>query len=125
MTDHPIAARYREMSAAMEAGDMSVLGDAIADDVVWWEIGASEPVRGRQALMEAMQGYGEYNISAELHDVVANDDHLIALLSVSATKGDEALDYRTAEIHHVNAGGQVTERWAFSDDTQAIFDFFQ
>jgi ketosteroid isomerase-like protein len=113
------------MSAAMDAGDMSVLGTAIADDVVWWEIGASEPVRGKQALMEQMQGYGDYNISAQLHDVIANDDHLIALLSVSATKGDEALEYRTAEIHHFNADGQVTERWAFSDDTQAIIDFFQ
>lgn len=125
MSDHPIAARYREMSAAMEAGDMSGLGTAIADDVVWWEIGASQPVRGKQALMEQMQGYGDYNISAQLHDVVANDDHLIALLSVTATKGDEVLEYRTAEIHHVNADGQVTERWAFSDDTKAIIDFFQ
>jgi ketosteroid isomerase-like protein len=125
MSDHPHAARYREMSAAMNAGDMSGLGEAIADDVVWWEIGASEPARGKQALLDRMQALGEYNVSAQLHDVVANEDHLIALLSVEATKGDATLHYRTAEIHHVNANGQVTERWAFSDDTQAIVDFFQ
>ena len=125
MSDHPHAAQYREMSAAMNAGDMSGLSEAIADDVVWWEIGASEPVRGKQALMDRMQALGDFNISAQLHDVVANDDHLIALVSVEATKGDATLHYRTAEIHHVNADGQVTERWAFSDDTQAIIDFFQ
>ena len=125
MPDHPNATRYREMSSALETGDMSAMEAGIADDIAWWEIGASEPVRGKQALMERMQGFADYNISAELHDVVANDDHLIALLSVTATKGDDTLHYRTAEIHHVNADGQVTERWAFSDDTQAIIDFFQ
>lgn len=124
MQEHPNAIRYREMSAAMNAGDMSGLDQAIADDVVWWEIGAATPVRGKQALMERMQAFADYNIAGELHDVVANDDHLIALMSVTATKGDASLSYRTAEIHHVNESGQVTERWAFSDDTQAIIDFF-
>jgi hypothetical protein len=56
--------------------------------------------------------------------VVANDDHLIALLGVTARKGDETFEYRTAEIMHVNADGQVTQRWAFSDDTDAIVAFF-
>ncbi len=125
MSDHPNAARYRQLTAALEAGDMASLADDIADDIEWWEIGASEPVRGKQALLERMQAFAAYQISADLHDVVANDDHLIALLNVTASKGDESLSYRTAEIHHVNADGQVTERWAFSDDTQAIIDFFR
>lgn len=124
MEEHPNAIRYREMSAAINTGDMSGLDQAIADDVVWWEIGASTPVRGKQALMERMQSFADYNLAGELHDVIANDRHLIALISVTATKGDATLNYRTAEIHHVNEDGQVTERWAFSDDTQAIIDFF-
>ncbi len=124
MSDHPNAARYRQIAAAMDAGDMAALAEGMADDIVWWEIGASEPVRGKQALMERMQALGDYNISGDLHDVVANDDHLIALLNVTATKADETLNYRTAEIYHVNADGLVTQRWAFSDDTQAIIDFF-
>ena len=74
--------------------------------------------------MERMQWFTDYNSRAELHDVVANDDHLIALLDVTVSKGDETINYRTAEIHHVNADGQITQRWAFSDDTQAIIDFF-
>ena len=35
----------------------------------------------------------------------------------------QTLDYRTTEIVHVR-DGKVTERWAFSDDTQKIIDFF-
>ena len=55
---------------------------------------------------------------------MANDDHVIALMNVTATKGEETFRYRTAEIYHVNSEGHVTQRWAFSDDTQAIVDFF-
>ena len=124
MSEHPHATRYRELSAAMNAGDMSGMDTSIADDVVWWEIGAANPVRGKPALMERMQAFAGYNIAVDLHDVVANDDHLVALVSVTATKGESSLTYRTAEIHHVNQNGQVSERWAFSDDTQAIIDFF-
>lgn len=124
MTDHPSAARYRQMSAALAAGDVSDFGGALADDVVWWEIGSPEPVRGRDAVMERFSFVSDLNVSADLHDVVANDDHLIALLNVTATRGDETFNYQTAEIMHLNADGQVAERWAFSSDTQAIISFF-
>jgi ketosteroid isomerase-like protein len=124
MSDHPIAARYRELTAALDAGDMGAIADSISDDVEWWEIGASEPVRGKQALVDRMEALSDFEISVSLHDVLSNDDHLIALLNVTARKGGESLDYRTAEIHHFNADGQITQRWAFSDDTQAIIEFF-
>lgn len=124
MSEDQNVARYRRAFEAMSAGDTSGFADAIADDVVWWEIGSAEPVRGRDALLEQMQFMGEFDVSVDLHDVTASEDHLIALLNVTAKRGDETFDYRTAEIHHLNDAGQVTERWAFSDDTAAIIDFF-
>jgi ketosteroid isomerase-like protein len=65
----------------------------------------------------------DWDISVELHDVVANDEHAVALVSATATRGGKTLSYRTAEIVHVR-DGKVTERWAFSDDTQRIIEFF-
>lgn len=124
MSDHPVAARYRELTAAAEAGDMSVMAEAIANDVEWWMIGAPEPLRGRTAVVEMMGFVGDFDVQIGVHDVVANDNHLIALLNVTARKGSETLEYRTAEIHHINQDGLITQRWAFSDDTQAIIDFF-
>lgn len=112
------------MTAAMTEGDLSAFGGALADDVAWWEIGSSEPVRGRDAVMERFSFVSDLNVSIDLHDVIANDDHLIALLDVTATRGDETFNYQTAEIMHLNADGEVTERWAFSNDTGAIIDFF-
>lgn len=125
MADHPNAARYRQLSDAMKAGDMSQMADTIAEDVEWWEIGSMEPIRGKAALMARMQELaGDSDISADLHDVVANDDHTVALVTATATRGDESFTYKVAEIYHANADGQVTHRWAFSDDTERITAFF-
>ena len=123
MAEHPNAAVVRRMNEAMNSGDMGTAASLVADDVVWHAIGAAEPIRGKAELAASMAGFAEANITYDVHDTLASDDHVIALGSAVATLGDRSLTYRTAEIYHVR-NGQVAERWAFSDDTQAITDFF-
>ena len=121
MAEHPNATRAREMLDALNQGDMMALDAYIDDDVVWHEIGRSEPRRGKAALATA--GPGDYQITGKLHDVLGNDDHTVALVEATATRGGKTFTYRTAEICHMK-DGKVTERWAFSDDTEAINKFF-
>jgi ketosteroid isomerase-like protein len=122
MPDHPNAIAVRRATDALQQGDMQAMADFLADDVVWHMIGTKEPVRGKAALQAAMSG-ADYQITGSVHDIVANDDHTIVLAENTATRGDRSLTYRTAEIMHIR-DGKVVERWAFSDDTQAIVDFF-
>ena len=84
----------------------------------------SEPVHGRDAVVERLSFVSDFDVSIDLHDVTASDDCLIAVLGVTATRGDGTFAYRVAEIQHLNDAGEITERWPFSDDTQAIIDFF-
>ena len=119
--EHPNAIAIRKMGEAMEAGDWETLDSAVADDVVWHEIGG-ETKRGKAALRGEDSG-ADYDIKFKVHDVIANDDHTIALGEATATRGDKSLAYRTAEIYHMK-DGKIAERWAFSDDTKAITDFF-
>ena len=125
MADHPNAAKLRAAAEAMDrSGDMTSEMDMLADDVVWHEIGSAEPIRGKQALLERFAGMPEgAGIKTETHDVVANDEHAIQLVTATATMGDQELVYRTAEIYHMR-DGKITERWAFSDDTDRINKFF-
>ena len=125
MTDHPNAAKLREASEAMEqSGDLMSQMKMLDDDVVWHEIGREEPIRGKQALIERFSGMPEgASIKTETHDIVANDEHAIQLVTATATMGDQELVYRTAEIYHMREG-KITERWAFSDDTDRINRFF-
>ena len=125
MADHPNAAIVRAASEEIErSGDMLSMMHLLADDVVWHEIGRDEPIRGKQALMERFTGMPEgASITTETHDIVANDEHCIQLVTATATMGDQSLVYRTAEIYHMR-DGKITERWAFSDDTERINAFF-
>ncbi len=125
MQDHPNAALYRKVNQAVESGDFSSYADNIADDVEWWEIGSDQPIRGKGALMERMQGMmGQGSIDLDLHDVIANDEHMVALVNATVERDGRTLNYRTAEIYHVR-DGKITHRWAFSDDTAAINEFFK
>ena len=125
MADHPNAAIVRAASEEVErSGDMMASMDLLSDDVVWHEIGRDEPIRGKQALMERFAGMPQGgSITTDTHDIVANDEHCIQLVTATATMGDQSLVYRTAEIYHMR-DGKITERWAFSDDTERINAFF-
>ena len=124
MAEHPNATLVREFIAAMNRSDGEAMAASIADDVAWHYIGGTEPLRGKAAMAESLSpSSGDYTITATVHDVIANDDHAVALVEATATRAGRTLTYRTAEILHLS-GGKVTERWAFSDDTAAIVAFF-
>jgi|SRR5918996_1695724 ketosteroid isomerase-like protein len=122
--EHPNATLVRRGMEAFNRGEMEAMDAFIADDVVWHQIGR-ETVRGKDALASASPGGDvDWQITADVHDVVANDDHAIALVEATATRPDgRTLTYRTAEIMHIR-DGKLTERWAFAEDTQKIIDFF-
>lgn len=125
MAEHPNAAKYREVHEKFATGDYEAIFDAIADDVVWHQIGGPT-LHGKEAVRETMSGMEELGADAfqiELHDVVGNDEHVVGLVEVEVGIGDQSFTYRTAEIAHMK-DGKVTERWAFSDDTQRITEFF-
>jgi uncharacterized protein len=124
MDEHPNAKLLRDLGDRMKAGDFEAAFDVMVDDVEWHEIGRVEPTRGKQALGQRYaESVGDYEIDADLHDVVANDEHAVQLMNVTARRGDKTREYRTAEIYHMK-DGKITARWAFSDDTARIVDFF-
>lgn len=123
MSAHKNATVARELSDAFERGDMERFDALIADDVVWHEIGRSEPQRGKAQLQAMSSAGADVRITGRLHDVVASADHAVALVEATAIRGGRTFTYRTAEIYHIRHG-KVVERWAFSDDTAAITEFF-
>jgi ketosteroid isomerase-like protein len=127
MAEHPNATLVRQYLERQELSDIEALSEMLADDVEWHEIGRAEPIRGKAALADRYMGSGqpEWKITGgEVHDVIGGDDHTVALLSANAEWGDKTLSYRVAEIYHIK-DGKVTARWAFSDDTEAINNFFK
>ena len=114
----------RQLLDAFNRGDMEASAALLSDDIEWHEIGRAEPIRGKAALAERFTGsMPEWQITTDVHDVLANEEHAIALVTATAAMGGKSFTYRTAEIYHVK-DGKITGRWAFSDDTARINEFF-
>lgn len=124
--EHPNATLVRVAVEKWGAGDMQAMSDMLADDIEWHEIGRPEAIHGKAALAERMGGDPSrmpWEIHGDTHDVIASDDHVIALVTATAKSGDRSLTYKVAEIYHLK-DGKITDRWAMSDDTDAINEFF-
>ena len=124
MGEHPNATAFRRLIEGFNSGDSESVISLIAGDIVWHSIGLAEPLRGADTLAANALNFPEgLDVTAEIHDVVANDEHVIGLITATVVAGDLTFEYRTAEILHFR-GGKVSERWAFSDDTARITEFF-
>jgi ketosteroid isomerase-like protein len=122
MNEHPDVEVVRQMTEALTSGDFETAGTYLADDIIWHEIGRAEPRRGK-AELQANMGEVDYEITGTLHAIIGDDEHVVALIDATGTRAGKTLDYHVAEIYHVK-DGRITERWAFSDDTAAITEFF-
>ena len=72
---------------------------------------------GRQAEQTA----GTFRL--DVHDVLANDEHAVALCTLSASRGTKSVEVPVANVSHVR-DGKVTEFWGATTDPQASIDFW-
>jgi ketosteroid isomerase-like protein len=122
MAEHQNVQLVRRANEAIARDGIAAMADYLADDVVWHEIGRSEPRHGKAALAAGAADV-DYEITFEVHDILGNDEHVVVLGDAHGTRAGKTLDYRVAEIYHLR-DGKIIERWAFSDDTAAITAFF-
>ncbi|HJP65629.1 MAG TPA: nuclear transport factor 2 family protein [Actinomycetota bacterium] len=125
--EHPNVTLTREGLEAMERGDTAWFDQHIADDVIW-HVGGNNKMsgehRGKQAVME-MFGQGAGSITADAHDILANDDHAVVIGTARGTTPDgEAFEYKYVNVFHVR-DGKTVEAWGMSEndaETDPIFD---
>ena len=86
MGDHPNAVALRTGYAAFAAGDMDTVSSLFADDIAWHQAG-NGPLAGDLAGKDAVFGTFAQLVQLtagtfgqEIHDVVANDDHAVAMV---------------------------------------------
>ena len=129
MADHPNLAVFRRVYEAFTSGDMDTLAELLAEDVVWHTPG-QHPIAGdytgRAATLESFQRELELTggtYSVELHDVLANDEHTVALLHVTAARDHKRLDQSYALVFHIHQG-RITEAWELWTDQAACDSFW-
>jgi ketosteroid isomerase-like protein len=126
MPDHPNAAKARAALEAFVAGDIDGLAASITDDVVWHAPGTnrfSGMFEGKAAVLARFARMREAGIetSFEIHDVIANDEHVVALVHLHVSNADGAsYDQQQVQVMHVR-DGSLAELWTMNED-QAVLD---
>jgi len=123
MEEHSNVSVARKGLEAFASGDIEGATAGWADDVVWHVPGNhrwSGTYTGKPAVMEfVMQSLQDTQRAIEVHDVVGNDQHVVALVRLTLTKGDASASGESAWVMHVS-DGQMKEFWAINSNQPEI-----
>lgn len=113
---------------AFAQGDMETIDSMFADDITWHSPGnnpISGSYEGKQQVFEMFGRLREMtdSFSQELHDVLANDDHAVALVKTRAERDGKQLESSAAHVYHVE-DGKVVSFWNHTLDQEAVDRFF-
>ena len=129
MTDHPNATLLKQGYEGFSKGDMAAITDLFAEDVVWHLFGRNQLAgvhRGRDAVFAIFAKTAELSggtFKIDLHDVVANDDHAVAISTATGTREGRSLNSMATDVYHMK-DGKVTEWWSFGEDDRASDEFW-
>jgi len=116
MSVHHNADVFKQVYVAFTGGDMNRLAELIAADVVW-HVPGTNLISGTYTSREAILGcFGkmfemtEGSYRPELHDILADDEHTVALMHATARRSGKTLDQDYAFVCHIR-DGQIAELW--------------
>jgi ketosteroid isomerase-like protein len=125
--EHPHAELTRQMTAAIVSADIQAMRQVFAPDVVW-HVGGRGPLaadhRGFDAVVgmfARMYDMAEGTLSYDVHDVLADDEHTVALLTMRANIADRDIEDNVVHVCHVR-DGRISEVWAYTWAQRAIDD---
>lgn len=114
---------------AFSKGDVDTLRELFDHDAVWHAPGRS-PLAGDYRGVDAILGFfartmeltgGTFRV--EFHDVLANDEHAVALYVARGEREGRTLEDKSVLVSHVR-NGKFVETWAHSEDQYAEDEFF-
>ena len=129
MTDQSNLENARAGYAAFAAGDMAGVSKVMADDILWHAAGdniLSGDYEGKEAMFGLIARLAQEtggSFKNDTHDILASDEHGVALVSSTATRGGKTLNSRAVHVFHMS-DGRMTEFWSFPENLAAFDDFW-
>ena len=124
MPEHPNAELWRKGQAAFSRRDTNALKEVWSDDIVYHLPGTSH-LAGDHRGIDAVQALFAQIMATggritDVHDVLAGDDHVVALIRLTLSRENRDLTVNLANIYHVR-DGKLTEAWLLPTD-QTVMD---
>ena len=105
---HPNEDLLRRGYEAFGKGDMATMTELFADDIVWHAPGnnpLSGDHKGRDSVLALLGKSAELSggtVKVEVHDILANDEHGVALTRGTAQRGGKSLDNNGVQVFHLS-----------------------
>jgi uncharacterized protein len=128
---HPNEELMRGAFAAFQRGDMEALQTTYFAENIRYHIA------GRSQVSGTYEGVGQVlglfarlfelsggTLTIELHDVLANDEHAVALFALRAERNGRQLDDNEILTSHPTADGKAGEVWTVTNDTYGFDEFW-
>lgn len=125
---HPDGELVRKLYDAFANADLETIQNAIADDGVLHfagQGGLSGSYKGKDeilGLLGELVSRTDGTFKTEIHDLLANDEHVVVLSTVTASRGDKDIAGRGVEVFHV-ADGKITEAFFTGMDVNELQEF--
>lgn len=114
---------------AFGKGDMDTLNELFTDDIAWHTPGRSPiagDLKGKQEVFAFFAKLVELSggtFKLEVHDILANDEHGVALSVATGQRNGKSFEDRAVNVFHLR-DGKVTEFWAHPGDQYVVDDFW-
>lgn len=116
---------------AFNEGHIDEAMASIHDEILWHN-GGDNPItgefRGKEAVMEMLARFGqimEGTYEADIHDVLASEDHTVVIGTYTATRHGRTHSARFVDVIHPAPDGRAKEFWRFFDDVAAEDEFLK
>jgi ketosteroid isomerase-like protein len=126
---HPNEVVIRKLYEAAGSGDASALQGLFAPTIVWHEPGKNPTAGDYRGVEEFMGFFGRVfelsggSFGIEVHDVLANDGHVVGLVVASAQRDGKNWAAREVNVFHLEEG-KITEFWNHPGDQYAKDEFW-
>ncbi len=114
---------------AFSKGDMETIAKVFGSDIRWTISGRNQ-ISGTYVGQDEVFGFfgklmeltdGSFTVA--VHDLLASDDHVVVLVTETASRNGKSLKMDEAHVWHV-AGGQAAEFWGLPADQHAVDEFW-
>jgi ketosteroid isomerase-like protein len=122
--------RFRRGYENFGKGDLEAIREDFAPTIVW-HVGGHSPLTGDYRGIDEVFGlFGRIftetggTLKNEVHDILANDTHGVAMVKQSAQRNGKSLEGNAVHIVHYDGQGRITESWFFPEMAAETDEFW-